>query len=280
MNVLDLSLDSSYQSNVSQESPKLVIRNTFLEVQEHKGAPLRRVNSGSDLSLSSHSPSINELKQWSEATSQTGSIYSRNSSGTSTPVLSWADQTDEADDDDEIELFHGNDGAIGNWVPQAPTVVAMELYDKLQTLANGRSLPEKDMTKLQNDPTVNQHIPPDMQGHPSSLGSIPHGVAPAGQSCKPCIFFQKKRCTKGQYCLHCHLPHPNEKPKRFRASKATRERRAKLFVSNQEGITGPSSQSLAGYASGSSIASTGSSKGSDNLPHMKQPSKSKTIISL
>ena len=94
--------------------------------------------SGSDLRLSSQSPSIHELKkQWSEATSQSGSTHSRGSSGKSTPVRSGADISDEAHDDDEVF------GRLGDWAPQAPTEEDLKVLSSENT-----TCPHTAFTKL------------------------------------------------------------------------------------------------------------------------------------
>lgn len=211
---------------------------------------MRRCSSGSDLSdaRSSITPypfsPPSELKQASEVTSQSGS----RGSGTNTPT-SWADLEDSEEDGD------GTLGTQCDWVPPPPTLDAMQLYEKLHGLSQGRSLPAKLVAELQADDTIQQHIPLDVNGNPSSLGSIPHAADPVGTNCKPCIFLHKKRCTKGQYCIHCHLPHQDFKAKRLRASKATRQRRAKMWPllnGNAEGSETTGSDSQGGYSSGSS----------------------------
>jgi hypothetical protein len=262
-NVLDLSLDSSFASD---GSGKLVIKNTFISVESPKEGGMRRCHSGSDLS-EAKTPSLSELKQWSDATSSLGDGSSAQGSGRNTPT-SWADQED-SDEDEMIDglIQEGCDrNIIGSWAPPPPSLDALQLYEKLQGLSQGRSIPDKVLAELEADPTIHQHIPLDAKGTPSSLGSIPHGSDPVATNCKPCIFLYKKRCTKGVFCLHCHLPHANFKAKRLRASKATRQRRAKMWsnaaAGEAEGSASTASQpeSRGGYSSGSSNHSTPSTQ--------------------
>eukprot|EP00746_Dinoflagellata_sp_MGD_P020754 gnl/MRDRNA2_/MRDRNA2_148375_c0_seq1.p1 gnl/MRDRNA2_/MRDRNA2_148375_c0~~gnl/MRDRNA2_/MRDRNA2_148375_c0_seq1.p1 ORF type:complete len:283 (-),score=55.41 gnl/MRDRNA2_/MRDRNA2_148375_c0_seq1:556-1404(-) len=279
--LVDLSLDSSYASYNSDESGKLVVKNTFISVESPKEGRMRRCNSGSDLS-EAKTPSLSELKQWSDATSSIGdgsSVREGSGSGRHTP-LSWADQEDSEDEEDaELidALIQGQAECNRNFIPPPPTLDAMQLYEKLQGLTQGRSIPDKVLAELEQDPTIQQHIPLDANGNLSSLGSIPHGCDPVATKCKPCIFLYKKRCTKGEFCLHCHLPHSNFKAKRLRASKATRQRRAKMWAhSNEDPPASGSQGSQGGYSSGSSA------QGSSNRSAPQNSSKPRvgTRISL
>jgi len=271
----DLSLDASFSSDMFSEHSshgggQLVIKNTFIEFQAEKAPSLRRSFSGSDIS------------SLSAAQSTTGS-------GRNTPSLveselnsnnSWADQFDDGDDQE------GEGGQVafqGEWPVVAPTVEALELYEKLSVLAHGRALPAKVLAKLTEEDTATPHIPRDPDGNLLSLGSIPHGVEPVASECKPCIFFFKERCSKGQYCLHCHIPHPAFKAKRLRASKATRQRRAKMWTGGQEeekveakgSACGSSAHSVSSQNSGSVRSAASQKKGK-----AKTAKDSTTIISL
>lgn len=53
-----------------------------------------------------------------------------------------------------------------------------------------------------------RQIPRDADGKITSVGSIMHGR----EKCtKPCLFHPRKCCSKGLFCLFCHLPHQIKK---------------------------------------------------------------------
>lgn len=273
----DIPLDASFSSAVdsveSFHSGQLKVKNTFLTVEEPKERPMRRCNSGSDLSLSSLPRSGTQTPPSSVS-----------GSGRNTPV-SWADIYDDDEDADGPFGEGDNDFQdLGKWSYPTPTVEAVELYEKLQDVAKGRGLPDKILAELAQDDTIKQHIPRDPQGNLSSLGSISHCIAPIGEKCKPCLFLLKNRCAKGHLCLHCHIPHPNFKGKRMRASKATRQRRANMFQDSLEGQKknedrkgGYASSNASSYSSGSR---SGSNTGSTEPTTSYNGSQGKKIISL
>uniref|UniRef100_A0A7S4UNV7 C3H1-type domain-containing protein n=1 Tax=Alexandrium monilatum TaxID=311494 RepID=A0A7S4UNV7_9DINO len=50
-----------------------------------------------------------------------------------------------------------------------------------------------------------------------SVGSLRHG-----SECKPCLFWYRGMCQKGQRCVFCHVPHDLNEVSRVRPSKKTR----------------------------------------------------------
>mmetsp|Transcript_127834 Transcript_127834/g.355734 ORF Transcript_127834/g.355734 Transcript_127834/m.355734 type:complete len:425 (-) Transcript_127834:89-1363(-) len=54
-----------------------------------------------------------------------------------------------------------------------------------------------------------------------SVGSARHILG----DCRPCLFFLKESCRKGEECLYCHIGHQELMHKRIRPSKKTRKRR-------------------------------------------------------
>lgn len=117
---------------------------------------------------------------------------------------------------------------------------AFVLYARLMELAGSRAVPLKLLNKMDQTGELRKIIPLDSKGEKTSLGSIPHQKEPLGSECRPCIFWFKGRCLKGELCLYCHFKHINQRPKRLRASKNTRLRRSRLMgqmqgAENQEG---------------------------------------------
>lgn len=51
-----------------------------------------------------------------------------------------------------------------------------------------------------------------------SIGSRAHGTP----QCKPCLFWYRGVCIKGQRCAFCHLPHPLQEIRKMRPSKKVR----------------------------------------------------------
>lgn len=188
-------------------TPGLVVKNTFLELaNDLPRIPLRRSNSESGLSSLS-TPSLQELKTFSTSCSTYSSgstVGSSADSGTITPDL----------EDALVERY-------------TPSIEAVELYDKLVNLAGSRNLSSKIEGSLDRN-QIRNLIPKDAKGNFTSIGSIVHYKEEIGKQCRPCVFWLKNKCEKGDVCLHCHVKH-YMKHKRLRASKSTRERRAKAF---------------------------------------------------
>lgn len=188
-------------------TPGLVVKNTFLELaNDLPRIPLRRSNSESGLSSLS-TPSLQELKTFSTSCSTYSSgstVGSSADSGTITPDL----------EDALVERY-------------TPSIEAVELYDKLVNLAGSRNLSSKIEDSLDRN-QIRNLIPKDAKGNVTSIGSIVHYKEEIGKQCRPCVFWLKNKCEKGDVCLHCHVKH-YMKHKRLRASKSTRERRAKAF---------------------------------------------------
>merc|ERR1740117_2081658 len=84
-------------------------------------------------------------------------------------------------------------------------------------------------------------IPRNLQSEITSVGSIKH----LERACAPCLFYHRGRCNKGILCAFCHIRHRNERIKRIRPSKRTRE---KMRREHNQGAT-PSDQSASVGAS-------------------------------
>lgn len=244
-----------------------VVKNTFIEFQDtsQPSQGMKKSNSESDLSTYSSAPSatLQELKDW-----QSSSPWSSKSgSQCSTPLTGGGLETSE---ECTGECPEG----------KPPTLEAEELYNRLLALGGTRTL-SAEVIAAQDSKEIRKHVPLDKSGNLTSIGSIMHCKEEVSTHCRPCIFWSKRRCGKGHLCLHCHYKHPNIEGKRLRASKATRERRAKLLAKSRidcdDDAGVGSSQGSVDTASSHSSSAVGSV---DTGAVKKKPFKSGTIISL
>eukprot|EP00746_Dinoflagellata_sp_MGD_P021255 gnl/MRDRNA2_/MRDRNA2_14958_c0_seq1.p1 gnl/MRDRNA2_/MRDRNA2_14958_c0~~gnl/MRDRNA2_/MRDRNA2_14958_c0_seq1.p1 ORF type:complete len:251 (-),score=50.03 gnl/MRDRNA2_/MRDRNA2_14958_c0_seq1:828-1580(-) len=239
-----------------------IVKNTFLELQDpsKREEGMKRSNSTSDLSTYSSAPSatLQELKDWSDRSSRNNSESGSQCSTPKTASASGDICTGEEPDN-----------------PQPPTLDAEELYTKLMALGGKRSA-SAEMILAQETSEIRKYIPFDKQGNLTSIGSLMHFKEEVSTQCKPCIFWAKGRCGKGSMCFHCHYKHPNVEGKRLRASKATRERRAKLLAKGKAtDVNDGGSQGSACDSSSVQSNASGAVTNSDNKSF-----KSGTVISL
>lgn len=253
------------------QSDGWVVKNTFLELDDPSpkvNQMIKRSASGGNLSnySSTPPPSVQELREWShssKASSRGGSSFegSDHLSGCSTPRTGDAEEM-------QIEVQEG-DGEV----PENGTLLAEaeELYNSLLALGGTRSA-SAEVLVAQDSPTLRKHVPLDANGQMTSIGSVIHFKPEIGTHCRPCIFWSKGRCGKAHCCLYCHYRHANVERKRLRASKATRERRAKLLnkALNDADDTSGNSVASSSQASGSQASGGSGNKGN----------KSRTVISL
>jgi len=107
------------------------------------------------------------------------------------------------------------------------------------------------ITEVSNPPGLKQPLAGDIQPaagvNPElpSLGSAGHNEA--GTFCKPCSFHAKNKCTKGDKCDHCHLPHTVP----YRRSKKARDRNKRKLEKK----------------GGPCVAGDGSASSDDDAPH-------------
>lgn len=137
--------------------------------------------------------------------------------------ISWADSSDDgADSNASWNASLQNSGAttpVCVEVHEQPSVDALDLYQRLASICDqGKAMPR---CMVSSDQIV-KHVPRDSDGNLTSIGTIPHYLAPIGKKCKPCVFWFQAVCHKGESCLHCHELHDGQKAKKIRASKATR----------------------------------------------------------
>lgn len=94
-------------------------------------------------------------------------------------------------------------GAVG---PNMPEMVMAVFHET--------AVPVEELLQLYDDGIL-QKIPRYPTGEISSLGSFKH----ASQNCLPCLFWNRKTCSRGLRCEYCHILHEK---KRSRPSKKTR----------------------------------------------------------
>lgn len=150
--------------------------------------------------------------------SQSGSA----GSGPGSARNSWADSSD--DGADSSASWNASLQVSGATTPveevhEKPSVDAVDLYQRLTSICDQRKAVPHCM--VSSDQIV-KHVPRDSEGNLTSIGTIPHYLAPLGKQCKPCVFWFQAICHKGESCLHCHAVHDGQKVKKIRASKATR----------------------------------------------------------
>eukprot|EP00746_Dinoflagellata_sp_MGD_P032670 gnl/MRDRNA2_/MRDRNA2_177883_c0_seq1.p1 gnl/MRDRNA2_/MRDRNA2_177883_c0~~gnl/MRDRNA2_/MRDRNA2_177883_c0_seq1.p1 ORF type:complete len:287 (+),score=48.31 gnl/MRDRNA2_/MRDRNA2_177883_c0_seq1:80-940(+) len=202
-----------------------VVKNTFLELPEEQlqRDGLQRSNSTSQLSTLSLSstgvPTLRELRDWSSKSSSTHSVSGSHCSSPHDGVLDLGPCHDAGDCPSKLD---------------PPTLVAEELYRKLKAIGGSRNASAERLAAEESVHEARQHVPRDTKGNLTSIGSIMHSKEPFATQCRPCIFWNKGRCSKGEVCLHCHFRHPNVEGKKLRASKGTRIRRAKLLQNAQD----------------------------------------------
>lgn len=107
---------------------------------------------------------------------------------------------------------------------EEPSQEAVELYQHLWKMSGSRTITVEQMETLEAKIPFRNFIPEDDAGFPTSIGSVMHYQGTEGSACRPCFFWLRGTCVKGELCLHCHIRHVGLKPKRLRASKTTRQR--------------------------------------------------------
>jgi len=114
---------------------------------------------------------------------------------------------------------------------EAPTPEAMDFYQRAVVRKNNNL---RVLSSMVTDHDLKEHVPLDVTGSLTSIGSIMHYLKPAAEHCKPCVFWMQPACKNGPMCAYCHVFHSNQQFKKLRASRNTRnkEREAKLGRDN------------------------------------------------
>lgn len=126
-----------------------------------------------------------------------------------------------------------------------PSMAALEFYQRV-------IVRDRDILRVMPDAgspqELKEYVPLDAEQNFTSIGSIMHYLRPVGEHCKACLFWLKSECRNGERCAYCHISHLDQKKKKLRPSKATRDaNRSKGTVPGSEA----SSQSKQGYSAGS-----------------------------
>jgi hypothetical protein len=222
-------------------SSLLVVKNTFLQVEDHipdhdpRSTGMRRSASDSDIST--------RRSEWSYS-SGTGSSEAQSSLGDSSVVSSSFYRELSKDVQQQLSLQQQSQPLEAeNLGPGNPSVGCEPA--NIQFLINSLHYELDEPLSVLESLSAHgllQQIPRNEQGEFTSVGSIGHISAeqPGGDNspCKPCVFWFKNRCSKGVRCRHCHFRHPGQKSKKIRASKQTRALRQESQPDQQDASGG------------------------------------------
>eukprot|EP00747_Dinoflagellata_sp_TGD_P214258 gnl/TRDRNA2_/TRDRNA2_87143_c0_seq1.p1 gnl/TRDRNA2_/TRDRNA2_87143_c0~~gnl/TRDRNA2_/TRDRNA2_87143_c0_seq1.p1 ORF type:complete len:413 (-),score=64.13 gnl/TRDRNA2_/TRDRNA2_87143_c0_seq1:46-1284(-) len=96
--------------------------------------------------------------------------------------------------------------------------LASDTNADVQSTEDVQGQSESELRFVQQNGNVHM-IPRNDEGEISSVGSIRHHEG----DCTPCLFWFRNNCAKGVQCNYCHFRHKDQRNKRIRPSKKTRQ---------------------------------------------------------
>jgi len=208
------------------ECQQVVVHNTFIHVLEPASDGLKRSSSDSALSssvrsLSSYSVSTGSARDVPELEAdvpdfEAGAPYNYG--------VSLSNES-ETDSDSAIPILNVSIEQMRSSGQYSNKVIDMHVESgaPLATL-QGLESRRIDLDAIPRHPRTGKLL---------SVGSMRHveleqahgcGNKPEASECSPCLFWFRNSCDKGVACLYCHFRHRNQRVKRVRPSKKTRER--------------------------------------------------------